>query len=128
MKIFTISLYSKINLNAYKFHIACPYAACYNQIELINLIIFYSINIIIIDQKIIHYSFFGQGFTRASIYTRRAFKKMDILVGTLLVLYLFSLFSSKAPNGMKAMGALASAAVASFLVEAFHRYEGGFII
>lgn len=53
---------------------------------------------------------------------------MDILVGTLLVLYLFSLFSSKAPNGIKAMGALASAAVASFLVEAFHRYEGGFII
>ncbi|KKO54188.1 PTS sugar transporter subunit IIC [Paenibacillus sp. DMB20] len=53
---------------------------------------------------------------------------MDILVGTLLlllVLSLFSLFSFKAPNGMKAMGALANAAVASFLVEAFQSYVGG---
>lgn len=48
---------------------------------------------------------------------------MDIILGTallLLVLGLFSLFSYKAPNGMKAMGALANAACASFLVEAFH--------
>lgn len=48
---------------------------------------------------------------------------MDILLGTallLVVLGLFTLFSYKAPNGMKAMGALASAACASFLVEAFH--------
>lgn len=48
---------------------------------------------------------------------------MDIIIGTallLLVLALFSLFSYKAPNGMKAMGALANAACASFLVEAFH--------
>lgn len=48
---------------------------------------------------------------------------MQILIGTLLlllVLGLFSLFSYKAPNGMKAMGALANAACASFLVEAFH--------
>ncbi|MBU3103490.1 PTS sugar transporter subunit IIC [Clostridium gasigenes] len=48
---------------------------------------------------------------------------MDILIGTgllLLVLALFTLFSYKAPQGMKAMGALASAACASFLVEAFH--------
>ncbi|NFI03178.1 MULTISPECIES: PTS sugar transporter subunit IIC [unclassified Clostridium] len=48
---------------------------------------------------------------------------MDILFGTallLLVLGLFTLFSYKAPNGMKAMGALANAACASFLVEAFH--------
>lgn len=48
---------------------------------------------------------------------------MDILLGTsllLLVLGLFTLFSYKAPNGMKAMGALANAACASFLVEAFH--------
>ncbi|MEF9960711.1 MAG: PTS sugar transporter subunit IIC [Niameybacter sp.] len=48
---------------------------------------------------------------------------MQILTGTLLlllVLGLFTLFSYKAPNGMKAMGALASAACASFLVEAFH--------
>lgn len=48
---------------------------------------------------------------------------MQILIGTillLLVLGLFTLFSYKAPNGMKAMGALANAACASFLVEAFH--------
>lgn len=53
---------------------------------------------------------------------------MQIIQGTallLLVLFLFSLFSFKAPNGMKAMGALANAAVASFLVEAFQRYVGG---
>ena len=48
---------------------------------------------------------------------------MQILIGTillLLVLGLFTLFSYKAPNGMKAMGALANAACASCLVEAFH--------
>ena len=48
---------------------------------------------------------------------------MDIIFGTvllLIVLGLFTLFSYKAPNGMKAMGALANAACASFLVEAFH--------
>lgn len=48
---------------------------------------------------------------------------MQIIIGTLLlllVLGLFTLFSYKAPNGMKAMGALANAACASFLVEAFH--------
>lgn len=48
---------------------------------------------------------------------------MNIIFGTvllLLVLGLFTLFSYKAPNGMKAMGALANAACASFLVEAFH--------
>lgn len=48
---------------------------------------------------------------------------MQILMGTallLLVLGLFTLFSYKAPQGMKAMGALANAACASFLVEAFH--------
>lgn len=48
---------------------------------------------------------------------------MQVLIGTgllLIVLGLFTLFSSKAPQGMKAMGALASAACASFLVEAFH--------
>ena len=48
---------------------------------------------------------------------------MDIIIGTsllLVVLGLFTLFSYKAPNGMKAMGALANAACASFLVEAFH--------
>ncbi|GAC40817.1 PTS sugar transporter subunit IIC [Paenibacillus popilliae] len=53
---------------------------------------------------------------------------MDIALGTLLlllVLSLFSLFSFKAPNGMKAMGALANAAIASFLVEAFQGYVGG---
>lgn len=48
---------------------------------------------------------------------------MEILTSTallLVVLALFTLFSYKAPHGMKAMGALASAACASFLVEAFH--------
>lgn len=47
----------------------------------------------------------------------------QILIGTallLVVLALFTLFSYKAPHGMKAMGALANAACASFLVEAFH--------
>ncbi|MEK7015032.1 hypothetical protein MKX77_04210 [Bacillus sp. FSL R9-9410] len=47
---------------------------------------------------------------------------MEIIKGTILLLFvlsLFSLFSFKAPNGMKVMGALANAAVASFLVEAF---------
>ncbi|MBF3368192.1 PTS sugar transporter subunit IIC, partial [Leptospira interrogans serovar Pomona] len=37
----------------------------------------------------------------------------------ILVLAIFSLFNYKAPHGAKAMGALASAACASFLVEAF---------
>ena len=48
---------------------------------------------------------------------------MNIIFGTILlliVLGLFTLFSYKAPNGMKAMGALTNAACASFLVEAFH--------
>ncbi|HEP2276157.1 TPA: PTS fructose transporter subunit IIC [Streptococcus pyogenes] len=47
---------------------------------------------------------------------------MDIIIGTsllILVLAIFSLFNYKAPHGSKAMGALASAACASFLVEAF---------
>lgn len=47
----------------------------------------------------------------------------DILIGTgllLAVLALFTLFSYKAPNGNKAMGGLANAAVASFLVEALN--------
>ncbi|HEQ2962394.1 TPA: PTS fructose transporter subunit IIC [Streptococcus pyogenes] len=47
---------------------------------------------------------------------------MDIIIGTsllILVLAIFSLFNCKAPHGAKAMGALASAACASFLVEAF---------
>lgn len=53
---------------------------------------------------------------------------MEILKGTallLLVLGLFWLFSYKAPKGMKAMGALANAACAAFLVEAFQLYVGG---
>lgn len=48
---------------------------------------------------------------------------MDIILGTILlilVLSLFTLFNYKAPHGAKAMGALAGAACASFLVEAFH--------
>jgi fructose-specific phosphotransferase system IIC component len=53
---------------------------------------------------------------------------MEILKGTallLVVLGLFWLFSYKAPKGMKAMGALANAACAAFLVEAFQLYVGG---
>ena len=54
--------------------------------------------------------------------------QMAILQGLallLVVLCLFTLFSYRAPYGMKAMGALANAAIASFLIEAFHRYIGG---
>ncbi len=46
---------------------------------------------------------------------------MEVLKGTLvllMVLTAFSLFSYKAPHGMRAMGALANAACATFLVEA----------
>lgn len=53
---------------------------------------------------------------------------MILLKGVLLLLLclcIFTLFSLKAPKGMKAMGALANAAVASFLVEAFQSYVGG---
>ena len=39
--------------------------------------------------------------------------------------YYFTLFTYKAPNGMRAMGALANAAIATFLVEAFNKYVGG---
>ena len=52
---------------------------------------------------------------------------MDLLIGTLfliLVLIIFTLFTYKAPNGMRAMGALANA-IATFLVEAFNKYVGG---
>ncbi len=41
---------------------------------------------------------------------------MDLLIGTLflfLVLVIFTLFTYKAPNGMRAMGALANAAIAT---------------
>lgn len=43
----------------------------------------------------------------------------------LLTLAAFSLFSMKAPMGSKAMSGLANAAVATFLVEAVHRYISG---
>ncbi len=46
----------------------------------------------------------------------------------LLVLFFFTLFSYKAPKGMKAMGALAGAACAAFLVEAFQKYVGGDLV
>ena len=42
-----------------------------------------------------------------------------------LTLVLFSLFSFKAPKGEKAMSGLADAAIASFLVEAIHKYISG---
>lgn len=43
----------------------------------------------------------------------------------LITLVLFSLFSLKAPKGDKAMSGLAGAAIASFLVEAIHKYISG---
>lgn len=47
-------------------------------------------------------------------------------IGLLLIaLAAFSLFSMKAPKGSEAMSGLANAAVASFLVEAIHRYISG---
>lgn len=56
---------------------------------------------------------------------------MEILKGILLLLIsltAFSVFSMKAPNGQKAMGGLANAAVATFLVEALHRFISGGIL
>ena len=53
---------------------------------------------------------------------------MEVIKGVILLLIVlggFSLFSMKMPKGMKAMGALAGAATASFLVEAFQMYVGG---
>ncbi|WFF74599.1 PTS sugar transporter subunit IIC [Proteiniclasticum sp. QWL-01] len=47
---------------------------------------------------------------------------MGLLIATLGV---FSLFSLKAPKGQAAMGGLANAAIATFLVEAIHRYIAG---
>lgn len=49
-------------------------------------------------------------------------KGMGLLFLTLL---LFSVFSLKAPKGDKAMSGLAGAAIASFLVEAIHKYISG---
>lgn len=49
-------------------------------------------------------------------------KGLGLLIFTLV---LFSLFSLKAPKGDKAMSGLANAAVATFLIEAIHRYIGG---
>ena len=43
------------------------------------------------------------------------------------MLCLFTLFTSKAPNGSKD-GGTCNAAIASFLVEAFHKYVGGDLI
>ena len=53
---------------------------------------------------------------------------MEILKGTgllLICLTMFTLFSLKAPKGMQAMSGMASAAVASFLVEAIQYFIGG---
>lgn len=49
-------------------------------------------------------------------------KGIGCLLATLLV---FSIFSMKFPKGDKAMGGLANAAVATFLVEAIYKYIGG---
>ena len=50
------------------------------------------------------------------------FKGLSMLLVTLA---LFSVFSFKAPKGQKAMSGLAGAAVASYLVEAIHKYISG---
>lgn len=53
---------------------------------------------------------------------------MEIIKGMgllLLTLGLFSVFSMKAPKGNEAMSGLANAAVATFLVEAIHKYISG---
>lgn len=53
---------------------------------------------------------------------------MEILKGIGLLFFtlgIFSLFSLKAPKGMKAMSGLANAAIATFLVEAIHKYIAG---
>lgn len=53
---------------------------------------------------------------------------MEILKGLGLlglVFMLFSIFSLKAPKGDRAMSGLAGAAVATFLIEAVHKYIGG---
>ena len=50
-------------------------------------------------------------------------------VGLLLVtLAVFSVFSLKMPKGSLAMGGMADAAVATFLVEAIHKYISGDLI
>lgn len=47
-------------------------------------------------------------------------------IGLLLfTLFLFSLFSLKMPKGQKAMSGLANAAIATFLIEAIHKYISG---
>ncbi len=53
---------------------------------------------------------------------------MEILKGMSMLgmtLIIFSVFSFKAPKGQKAMSGLAGAAVATFLVEAIHKYISG---
>lgn len=53
---------------------------------------------------------------------------MEIIKGIgllLLALSMFSLFSLKMPKGQEAMSGLANAAVATFLVEAIHKYISG---
>lgn len=53
---------------------------------------------------------------------------MEVLSGIgllIITLVIFSAFSLKAPKGQKAMSGLASAAVATFLVEAIHKYISG---
>lgn len=53
---------------------------------------------------------------------------MEIIKGLgllFMTLGLFSLFSLKAPKGQAAMGGLANAAIATFLVEAIHKYIAG---
>lgn len=56
---------------------------------------------------------------------------MEIIKGISLLLSalaMFSLFSLKMPKGQDAMSGLANAAVATFLVEAIHKYISGDLI
>ncbi len=56
---------------------------------------------------------------------------MEILLGItalLAALSLFSVFSFKAPNGSAAMSGLADAAIATFLVEAIHKFVTGKLV
>ena len=53
------------------------------------------------------------------------FKGVGLLLVTLAV---FSVFSMKAPKGSEAMSGMANAAIASFLVEAVHKYILGDVL
>lgn len=72
--------------------------------------------------------FFCSHFPGTGTAKERGGKRMAVISGLgllLVTLAAFSLFSMKAPKGSEAMSGMASAAVATFLVEAVHRYISG---